>query len=132
MIKVYTIQVSPIAWQRAGVNTKYSEPKFYDKQTHDKIAYGLYLQQQHGTTPPFKGPLQVDIEFYLPIPKIKARRGSHIIFHDKKPDIDNLLKFLFDSCNKIIFTDDALISKLSVVKLYDKNPRTQLTIKDLE
>lgn len=132
MQKIYTIEINPIAWQRAGVKTSQEyKPKFYDKQTHEKLAYGLHLQKQHGTSPLFSGPIEADIIFYMPISKTVSKRPN-CHYHSKRPDIDNLLKYLFDAANNVIFKDDAIVSKLSVQKLYDRQPRTVICIKDLE
>lgn len=128
MKKVYLINMNPVAWARASINTKGNKPRFYDKQSHEKLAYGIYLKQQHENIPLFQGPIIVDIIFFMK----KPLRLKSNFYHSKKPDIDNLCKFLFDACSNILFTDDSLICKLSVEKVYDTNPRTQLTIKDLE
>ena len=130
MIKSYLIGVKPIALARARVNTKGKVPYFYNSQQHDIVSYGLLLQQQHGTDPLFSGPIDVSITFFMSKPTDFKKKNSPI-YHCSRPDIDNLCKFLFDACNETVFTDDAIISKLSVEKIYDSTPRTQLTIKDL-
>lgn len=79
----------------------------------------------------------VDIESYMPIPKSlskhkrKALEGD-CIYHNKKPDGDNLMKFVFDCANGILFKDDSQIVKGSFEKIYSSNPRTVININVLK
>ena len=72
----------------------------------------------------------------MKIPKAYYRSGKYSkllkkdapVFHTKKPDIDNLCKFLFDCCNGVVFNDDSQIFQLSASKTYAELPRTEFTI----
>lgn len=125
--KEYVIPLPPIPWKRAGRNKKL----FYDQQVHEKLAIGIYLNQQHGNEPAFTTPLHVEAIFYIPIPKsIKARLP---FWCANLYDIDNLIKLLLDTCTTTnIWKDDRIISSLVSKKIYDKNPRTHLIIRELE
>jgi Holliday junction resolvase RusA-like endonuclease len=127
--KEYVIEITPIPWKRAGIR----ERVFYDKQTHEKLAFGLYLNKQHGNDPKFQNPLSVDITFYMPIPKSVNQRSKYR-WHHSVPDIDNLSKFCLDAINNsgLIWTDDRQVSELTARKLYDQKPRTHLIIRELE
>src|SRR5665213_171590 len=124
--KTYTINVEPVSWARAGVRGKGSyKPQFYDTQVMEKVAFGLYMQQQHNDEPLFERPISVDATFFMPIPRSKKdRRGS--IFHAHYPDLDNLLKLLLDSMKPII-VDDRIVSVIHARKIFDPNPRTVFT-----
>lgn len=67
------------------------------------------------TFPLLKGPLFVLVHYRIPAPstlsKIK-RAFQHQWPHAKKPDGDNLEKFLNDSLNGIIWADDSQIAWL--------------------
>lgn len=128
-VKEYIIEIAPIPWKRAGMREKV----FYDKQSHEKLAFGLYLNKQHGCDPKFDSPLLVDLTFYMPIPKTVSRRSKYL-WHDHVPDIDNLSKFCLDAINDsgIIWKDDSQVSTLIARKIYDANPRTHLIIRELE
>jgi Holliday junction resolvase RusA-like endonuclease len=41
------------------------------------------------------------------------------------------MKLVLDAMNGIFWSDDALISRSSVEKLYDERPRTEITITEL-
>jgi Holliday junction resolvase RusA-like endonuclease len=131
MEKSYIIPIHPIGWKRAGVNSKYGKPIFYDRQAKEKICYGLYLLQQHGADPLFEGPLELNVVYYFKIPHKLTKQKKPCLYQCATPDIDNLNGLLFDSCNKVIFKDDCLISKQTTVKLYDKNPRIEITVRNL-
>lgn len=126
--KTYIIPIQPIAWKRAGLNGSL----FFDRQKAEKLATGLYLSQAHNNEEPFSGPLSMDVTFYLPAPRDKKSRTPGIYCY-KTPDLDNLIKFLCDSCNDAnIWEDDKLVCKITTQKIYDKNPRTVLILTELE
>jgi len=71
--------------------------------------------------------------FYMPIPKSmtnkqKALIEAHGLSHTKKPDLDNLVKFVKDCLNGLAWEDDSQVVYLMAEKLYDKDPRTAVVI----
>ena len=106
----------------------------YDPSAKDKKAIILSLKTQ--TKDVFSGPVSLYVHFYMKIPKAYYRSGKYSkllkkdapVFHTKKPDIDNLCKFLFDCCNGVVFNDDSQIFQLSASKTYAELPRTEFTI----
>lgn len=48
--------------------------------------------------------------------------GSSVQPHDKKPDIDNMAKFVLDSLNGVIYKDDEQVVKLVLYKTMDSVP----------
>lgn len=127
--KSYLIDIRPIPWQRPGHNGNH----FYDRQQAEKLAYGLSIARCHGDDPLFEGPLSLDVIFYMQIPKLlRNRQDTH--YHWKKPDADNYIKLLLDSITQtsVVWEDDAQVACLSVKKIYDKQPRVEFTIAELE
>ena len=48
---------------------------------------------------------------------------------NRKRDIDNVEKLVFDGCNEIVWKDDNLIKELHIYLLKDKeNPRIEMTL----
>lgn len=77
--------------------------------------------------PPLKGPITLTVRFYLTKPKsARGREHPHV-----RPDIDNLYKALTDSCNEIVWVDDALIVEAHVYKLYGAIPRIEMEVNPL-
>ena len=48
----------------------------------------------------------------------------------KKPDIDNIVKIVLDSMNRIAFKDDNQITKLEVEKKYGIEDKIQIKIEE--
>ena len=61
------------------------------------------------------GALAGEMDFYLPRPKSAPKR---VVYPEKRPDVDNLLKACLDGLRSIVFTDDAQIVSLRVAKHY--------------
>lgn len=61
--------------------------------------------------------------FNMPIPKSKQGKVEPGQLHTVKPDIDNLLKGLFDAANGIAWVDDNRVAKLGdMIKVYSDQP----------
>lgn len=79
----------------------------------------------------------VSCVFGLPIPLSltkKKRKGilEGFIDHTKKPDLDNLAKFILDVGNGILWKDDSMITELHLEKRYSENPYTNIEIKGMK
>ena len=98
----------------------------------------------------FDGAARVEVTFYMKAPhsvskkpseraKDKAKQLyskyiSRLLWHIKKPDLDNLIKSLFDSISKseIVWSDDNIVCDLRARKLYSPNPRIEIEIEEIE
>lgn len=124
--KSYCINLPPIPWQRPRLNGK----RFFDGQQQDKVSFGLYLAQQHGNDPLFDCPLHLDVTFFMPYPSKGIRKYG--LYHVNRSDLDNLIKFLLDLSHDILFKDDKIICSMIAKKIYDRKPRTEFTLTELE
>lgn len=97
----------------------------------------------------FGGAICVKVTFYMRVPqnvskkpserakdKAKQLHSKYIserLWHEKKPDLDNLIKSLFDSISKseIVWSDDNIVCDLRARKLYSPNPRIEIEIEEL-
>ena len=125
----YSIPGNPVSWKRAG----HSNGSFYDAQKHAKIGYALLIQNQHGSTKQFEGPLLLEITFYFPMPA-SLKKKHELMRHNPhyyKPDLDNLIKYICDTCNELLYKDDCLISKIVATKVYSDEGKTEFTITEL-
>jgi len=84
--------------------------------------------------PLFDGALDMCIHAYFSVPvskpakwKLDAVKGK--IRPTKKPDIDNIVKGVADSLNKVVYVDDTQIVCLTAFKLYSDRPRIEIYIK---
>ena len=61
------------------------------------------------------GPLAAEMDFYLPRPKSAPKRR---VYPTTKPDCTNLVKGTEDALKGIVLSDDSLIVKWRIAKLY--------------
>ena len=95
------------------------------------LLWSASVEKQTSKLPKLKGPCSVVVSFILPVDKFPAD-------HPYGPDLDNLVKRLFDALNKTIFSDmpgmDGAVIKLRTEKHKAKlrvNPGVRLLCKDL-
>lgn len=123
----YEIKGDPIPWKRAGINGK----QFFDKQSKEKLYYGITLRSQHPLEIPLEGPLALEIYFYMKIPYTQARKRKEELldtYHTQVPDTSNLVKFVEDAANGILFLDDKQISCINAHKIWSMEPRTLIRL----
>lgn len=73
--------------------------------------------------------------FHMPIPKSTLKRDlplyqSGLLKHDKKPDIDNLIKLYLDCLDGIILNGDQKVSLGPCNKVYHPTPKTIVWINE--
>ena len=132
------IKGRPIPWKRPGVRTfnlkEENKTIVYDRQKKEKWLVRGQMNDQF-RRPIFTTPLLVGIIFSMAIPKSTSKimreqmLEGKIIHHMKKPDIDNLTKFVLDCMNQLVFVDDAQICTLYARKIYAISPGTEIKIK---
>ncbi len=125
----------PIPWARPGFFHKGKKLVGYDTQAKLKEGYKWQMKSQFRDAP-LNGPLLVDISFFMPIPKatsgIKRKQMVNgIIYHIKKPDVDNLTKFVLDCLNGLIIVDDSQVTEIRAKKIYSAQPGTSIRIHPL-
>lgn len=104
----------------------------YDPQKNEKEKCKWQIKSQFHNKP-FTSPVAVEIKFFMPIPKSsssvrKREMVANILQHIKKPDIDNLLKFILDCMNGIVFDDDCQVFAIKSEKVYAEHPCTLINI----
>ena len=71
------------------------------------------------------GAINMTVAFYLPRPKTLPKKVVH---HVKKPDVDNLIKGVMDSCKGILWHDDTQVVLLTCAKHYGDPPRVVIEV----
>lgn len=69
------------------------------------------------------GAVSVAIELYVTPPASWSQKKQRAalageVFPTSKPDMDNVIKGLFDACNEIVWRDDKQVADLQVTKRY--------------
>ena len=86
---------------------------------------------------PLKGPLRIEIVFYMYIPKNTSKARIKKKLNDerlptKKPDFDNLTKSITDAINGIAYEDDSQIVEAHIYKKFGKEPRAEVRITEMD
>ena len=82
------------------------------------------------------GPLEVTINFFMPIPKstskrMRAQMLNGKVMHMKRPDLDNLAYAVTNAAKGIIYDDDSQIVAEIHRKMYSEDPRIVMKVRDL-
>ena len=137
MLKI-TIPVNPIGKGRPRSN-KFGvvyTPKT-TKENQKEIRHHLHMVMNLNKSLSLKFPLEfinkLKIEFYLKRPKrlMRKKDPEERIPHISTPDVDNLLKQIFDSGEGFLWVNDKTIYQLEVSKWYHEktgNPRIEIEI----
>jgi len=121
-----------------------ARPRFYRKGKHvgtyncQQTEEGRFLLQvtQQFTGEPIKGPVKLHLVFNMPIPKSYTKKKrceieTGAMQHTKKPDLDNLLKFVKDCLNGVAWIDDSQVYFESAIKIYGGVSSTEITIEEV-
>ena len=131
MIKL-TIPGKPIAKKRPRFARRGKFVATYNDQETEEGRFLWEVKQQYRGKP-LKGPLQLCLEFGMYIPKSTSKKKQvemiiGQIRHTKKPDLDNLIKFVLDCLNETAWDDDKQVIYLSAAKHYSETPQTVIVI----
>lgn len=126
--KKFIINFEPVPQPRPRVTRFGTFDPAKEKKTFVKL---LLIEQMDE---PLKYPIEMEIIFFMPIPKSTSIKKAKEMLtgkikHTKKPDIDNLYKFFTDAMNKIIYDDDSQVYKVYMEKRYSDKPRTEIFIR---
>ncbi len=95
----------------------------------------LFSVQQQYKKSPLESPIVLHAVFSMPIPKGTSRKKAALmesewIRHTKKPDLDNLLKFVKDCLNGVVWKDDSQVWKVVARKEYSRTPQTMIHVEE--
>jgi Holliday junction resolvase RusA-like endonuclease len=126
-LTTYVITGDPIPLARVHYSRHTS--KRFDSQKQMKLIHGISLRSQHNEQKLYTGPLHLNVTFNMRIYPNSERKYHHHVY---KPDLDNMIKWICDIANGILYDDDCIISCISARKVYDENPRTEFTLEVIE
>jgi len=123
-----TVQIegNPIAWKRPGRRLIGTNVITYDKQRKEKDQTQWQIRAQYREEP-ILVPIHMDIVFYRQMPKSLGKKLREQMLHDyvkcyRRPDLDNLAKYVLDCMTGIIFKDDAQVTELNLRKVWALKP----------
>ena len=122
MIHQLTIQGQPIAKKRPRFANRGKYVKVYSAQETEEGRTWLEIKSQWDREP-LECPVVFTMIFTMRIPagtskKLKELMECGRIKHQKKPDVDNLVKFYMDVMNGLVYQDDARVWSLTAWKAW--------------
>ena len=95
-----------------------------------------YVAKSHGVEL-LDGAVKLTVRAYIPIPRSWSLRKTNLAVEGKlrpttKPDVDNIGKMISDALNHIAYRDDSQIVESRISKWYSTQPRTEVTIEEVE
>ncbi len=108
----------------------------YDPSAGDKADF-LAQARLFAPETPIAEPCMLTVTACFPRPKSHYRGGKPALdrlkpdaphWHTKRPDADNLLKFIEDALNTVFWRDDSLICVTTINKIYAETPRIIITV----
>lgn len=118
----------PVAWRsHAGFGRKSWNPLWREREYYQSKIRDQYKGD------PIKLSVGADYTFYIRIPqstpmKSRTRMLLKEIRPAKRPDRDNLAKFLSDCLQGIVIVDDSIIVEGKIEKYYGEIPMTMIRI----
>ena len=126
-----TIPGAPIAKKRPRFARRGKFVTTYnDQQTEEgKFICIMQAQLKNHQPIPVGVPIHLEVFFGMPYPASMSQKKRNGAEHTKKPDIDNLLKFLKDCGNGILWHDDSQVVSVEAQKAYSDIPGTNLILR---
>ena len=133
----------PVAKARPKFSTRGGFARAYKPKAQEEAeahfsAIAQYQLLRRGYTAPIPAgtALRVSCWFLMPIPrgcskKFRKRCQAEAVYHAKRPDTDNLIKFVKDCCNRVVWHDDSQVAVVRGMKVYGAEPRTVVLIETL-
>jgi Holliday junction resolvase RusA-like endonuclease len=105
----------------------------YNCQDTEEGKFKWELLAQKKDTPIIETAIHLYVRFFMPIPasiskKKRAEYEGCAVPHVKKPDLDNLVKFVKDCANGVLWRDDSQVIVLHASKAYHPNPGTEIRV----
>lgn len=127
----FSITGSPQAQKRVRV-TRFAT---YDPSADAKKDF-LILAYEHRPKSIILGAVALRVRFVMPRPKNHYGTGKNVGMlkgnaprkHTKRPDADNMLKFIKDALSKVYWKDDSQVWFEVVTKIYGENPSIDVRI----
>ena len=132
----YRIEIpgKPIAKKRPRFFRRGSFVGTYNAQETEEGRFMLMARDALGKAgypdvAPAGTPVWLEADFWFEYPKATPKKRRCVGFrHTKKPDVDNLLKFLKDCLNGLAWHDDNQVFSVRARKLYGEQNRTVVWI----
>jgi Holliday junction resolvase RusA-like endonuclease len=115
-----TIAIEPMGAVRMTQRGKFTSLSAQRYLNYKKLI--AWEAKRHVTTP-IEGAVTVKLGFVYPIPESWTKKKKALALNNEllpkvKPDIDNVIKGVFDALNGIVWKDDNLVVQVEAYKRY--------------
>jgi len=138
MIIRIIIPGNPIAKKRPRFFHRGNFVGTYNDQKTEEGRWLFEAQKQVNLKELLSEAISLKIDFCMPITKSwsmkkqKELRDGQRFWHTKKPDLDNLVKFVKDCLNGIVWKDDSQVDYIEARKYYSLQSQTTIIISELK
>lgn len=108
---------------------RFSNDRVYNSQRIALTNMGLLMRNQFNGEP-LTDPVEMHVFFYFKIPASYHKHKDEMIGTPlaHKPDLSNLVKFVEDAANGVLYKDDSCIVHIEAWKLYGEEEMTEITL----
>ena len=94
-------------------------------------------QEAMNGRPLIEGAVSVVVALYVTPPASWSQKKQRAalageLYPTSKPDVDNVIKGIFDACNEIVWRDDKQACDVRVIKRYDQTARAAVEVRSLQ
>lgn len=134
MILNFEILGEPVPLKRAHISGRHNKYAMFDSQVDAKTAFKWKcIVQESPKRGLMDGAIKAYLEFHCGIPKSwsnKKKEKMNGKFKNSKPDLDNLIKFVFDALEGTFFTNDSRIVDIHAFKVFSEEAKTIVVLED--
>lgn len=125
--RTYVISGDPIPLQRPRSNVR-GRP--WDPQKIEKNNWIAQIELQHEDMPMYTSAIIFEVTFNFRVPEIHKKIKTDLIGkpHIYRPDLSNLVKFVEDCAQAVLYRDDCIIADIRARKIYNETAYTEFTI----
>lgn len=126
-----SIPGNPIAKKRPRFARRGKFVTTYNAQESEEGKFMCIMSSQIGHHEPIPAgtPIYLHIDFGMSFPTSMSAKKRLYATHTKKPDLDNLIKFVKDCANGILWHDDSQVDTIRARKFYAETPHTRIFLR---
>lgn len=135
----FTVPGKPVGKGRPRAAKQGKHIRLYTPETTAtyESTVALVASQAMGGQPLIAGPVEVVMRQVLPIPTSWSKRKqadaqAGVVLPGVKPDMDNVIKAIFDAINGVVWNDDTQVVDLQVRKRYGLTPCVNVIVSPME
>ena len=132
----FFINTIPQAQARARFARMGNFVKTYDPKKCKDYKADVRYQVMYASPVLMEGPLTMIVDFWMPRPKAhygaKGLKEKAPSFHTSKPDIDNMLKGIFDAVRGVLWKDDTQVAVCVATKKYGETTGIKIVIQEAQ